>query len=273
MQSEQEITNDRYDLVETLEFLKEMGADDVVLSDALDKTLFKAQDFDCKKYVTADFHKPEVVPQKPIPKRATKAQSLQQTSQALANQAKTLDDLREMIEGFDECPLKVTASNTVFADGNPQADVMLIGEAPGADEDRLGKPFVGLSGQLLDRMFSTIGLDRQSLYITNIVPWRPPGNRPPTNAESALCLPFVRKHIELINPKYLIFIGGTSAKALLNTNEGIMKMRGKWLDYKISEEKSIKAMAMFHPAFLLRSPGQKRFAWYDLLKIKVALGQ
>jgi len=185
---------------------------------------------------------------------------------------KTLEDLRRALGSFEGCPLKKTATNLVFADGNPQAKVMLVGEAPGADEDRQGVPFVGVSGQLLDRMLATIGLDRTSVYITNIVPWRPPGNRQPTPQEIAACKPFVEKHITLINPEILVLVGGVAMKTLFNTNDGIMRLRGTWQSYTSPDLKEpIKAIATYHPSFLLRSPGQKAQSWQDLLMIKKAL--
>ncbi len=192
------------------------------------------------------------------------------TGNLLAQQCQTLDDLRHALQEYNDCPLKFTATNLVFSDGNPNAKVMVIGEAPGADEDIQGKPFVGLSGQLLDRMFATIGLSRQTnLYITNISPWRPPANRQPTFQEIAQCLPFVQRHIELINPQVLILVGGVSAKAVLNTNEGVMRLRGNWQNYTSPGLATpIKCIATFHPAFLLRSPGQKAQVWQDLLLIQ-----
>ncbi len=194
------------------------------------------------------------------------------STKGLAAQAKTLHELRTIVENYNECPLKKTATNTVFSDGNPQAKIMVIGEAPGADEDRQGLPFVGLSGKLLDRMFAAIGLDRTTIYITNIIFWRPPGNRQPTSSETNLCLPFVERHIELVSPDFLILVGGTSAKTILQTNEGIMKLRGKWLSYQTSTMvRPVKTLAIFHPAYLLRAPGQKRQAWLDLLMLKQAL--
>jgi len=184
----------------------------------------------------------------------------------------TLESLRQKLECFETCPLKSTAMNTVFGDGNPHARVMLVGEAPGADEDRQGKPFVGMSGQLLGKMFEAIGLVRDQLYISNIIPWRPPGNRQPTTTETSLCLPFIQRHIEIINPDILVMVGGVSAKTLLQRNEGIMKIRGQWLDYQTENmKKPIKAFPIYHPAYLLRSPGQKRKSWHDLLKIKAFL--
>lgn len=188
--------------------------------------------------------------------------------------ARTLDELRAALAAFEGCSLKGTATNMVFADGNPEARIMLIGEAPGAEEDRLGKPFVGASGQLLDRMMASIGLDRTSFYITNILPWRPPGNRQPSAAEIAACRPFVERHIRLVAPEILVFVGGTSAKTMLDTNEGVMRLRGRWFDYTPpGGDSSIQATAIFHPAYLLRSPAQKRQAWRDLLKIRDKYGK
>lgn len=194
------------------------------------------------------------------------------TSRLLAEKCQTLDELRQALHEFNDCSLKITATNTVFSDGNPQAKIMVIGEAPGADEDIQGKPFVGVSGQLLDRMFATIGLSRQTnIYITNIIPYRPPGNRQPTTQEITQCLPFVHRHIELINPDILILVGGVAAKTILNTNEGIMRLRGRWHSYTSEGlTQPIKCMATFHPAFLLRSPGQKAQSWHDLLMIQAA---
>lgn len=185
--------------------------------------------------------------------------------------AQTLEELRGDLMAFEGCALKHTATNLVFGDGNPKARVMLIGEAPGADEDRQGLPFVGQSGQLLDKMFATIGLTRQNFYITNIIPWRPPGNRQPTPAEADACLPFVRRHIDLVSPDFLILVGGTATKTLLGGREGIVRLRGAWKDYTSEGGKQMKVIAIFHPAYLLRSPGQKREVWHDLIKIKHSL--
>jgi DNA polymerase len=189
-----------------------------------------------------------------------------------AKSAATLDDLRHLLERFDGCSLKATATQLVFADGNPRARVMLVGEAPGRDEDIEGLPFVGRSGKLLDRMLAAIGLDRTTVYIANIVPWRPPGNRTPTPQESAICLPFIRRQIELANPDVLVCLGGPSAQTLLGIKEGIMKARGRWFSYHTGT-REIRALPTFHPAFLLRSPAQKRFAWRDFLAIKKALAE
>jgi uracil-DNA glycosylase family 4 len=185
----------------------------------------------------------------------------------LAAAAHSLKDLEEALRAFDGCALKETATNLVFGDGNPDARVMLVGEAPGADEDRQGKPFVGVSGQLLDRMLGWIGLDRATgFYITNILYWRPPGNRQPTAAEVAVCLPFVERHIELVDPQILVLVGGSSAKTLLGRNEGILRLRGQWFQYQSpAMARPIPALATLHPAYLLRSPAQKAEAWRDLL--------
>jgi uracil-DNA glycosylase family 4 len=184
--------------------------------------------------------------------------------------AETLDELRAILEKFDGCALKATATQLVFADGNPKSRVMFVGEAPGRDEDIEGLPFVGRSGKLLDRMLAAIGLDRTSVYIANIVPWRPPGNRTPTPQESAICLPFIRRQIELADPDILVCLGGPSAQTLLGIKEGITKTRGRWVAFNTGK-REIRAMATFHPAFLLRSPLQKRFVWRDFLAIKKAL--
>ena len=193
-------------------------------------------------------------------------------SRAAAAKANTLQELRDALAAFEGCALKQTATNLVFADGNPDADVMILGEAPGAEEDRRGLPFVGASGQLMDRMLGAIGLDRERAYISNILFWRPPGNRNPTTAEVAACMPFVQRHIVLVQPRILVFVGGASAKAMLDRTEGIMRLRGKWYDYRGPEmDQPIPALATFHPAYLLRSPGQKRAAWRDLLMLKARL--
>jgi DNA polymerase len=191
-------------------------------------------------------------------------------ARAAAKDAKTLDELRAILEKFDGCVLKATATRLVFADGTPGARVMFVGEAPGRDEDIEGLPFVGRSGKLLDRMLAAIDLDRTSVYIANIVPWRPPGNRTPTPQESAICLPFILRQIELADPDILVCLGGPSAQTLLGIKEGITKTRGRWFTFNTGK-REIRAMPTFHPAFLLRSPLQKRFAWRDFLSIKKAL--
>ena len=189
-------------------------------------------------------------------------------AKALAASCNSLEALTTALKDFDGCPLKETAINLCFADGNPEAPIMLIGEAPGAQEDRQGKPFVGPSGQLLDRMLATIGLDRTKVYITNVIYWRPPGNRTPTAVETAICQPFLERQIELIRPKFLVFVGGIAARALLGRTEGVTKLRGRPFVYKMpNDEQEIPALVMFHPAYLLRQPAQKRYSWRDLLSI------
>ncbi|HYP10049.1 MAG TPA: uracil-DNA glycosylase [Xanthobacteraceae bacterium] len=187
-----------------------------------------------------------------------------------AGNATTLDELRALLAAFEGCTLRATATQLVFADGNPQSRVMFIGEAPGYDEDIVGRPFVGRSGKLLDRMLAAIGLDRTSAYIANVVPWRPPGNRTPTPQETAICLPFIRRQIELANPDFLVCLGGPAMQTLLGVKDGITRSRGRWFSYD-SGRREIRALATFHPAFLLRSPLQKRFAWRDFLALKKAL--
>jgi uracil-DNA glycosylase len=194
-----------------------------------------------------------------------------QSAREGARTAPSLEVLRAMLEQFDGCALKSTATRLVFADGNPLARIMFVGEAPGREEDIEGLPFVGRSGQLLNRMIAAIGLDRTKAYIANVIPWRPPGNRTPTPQETQICLPFIQRQIELVNPDVLVTLGNPSTQTLLSTREGIMKTRGRWFDYDTGTRK-IKAMATFHPAYLLRSPSYKRLAWQDLRAIAKALG-
>jgi uracil-DNA glycosylase family 4 len=189
-----------------------------------------------------------------------------------ARTAPTLEALRELLEKFDGCALKSTATRLVFADGNPQARIMFVGEAPGREEDIEGLPFVGRSGKLLDRMIAAIGLDRSSAYIANVIPWRPPGNRTPTPQETQICLPFIQRQIELVDPDVLVTLGNPSTQTLLQTREGIMKTRGRWFDYDTGT-RTIRAIATFHPAYLLRSPSYKRMSWQDLRAIAKALEQ
>ena len=193
------------------------------------------------------------------------------SAEKIAAECSSLEQLNEAILAYDGCSLKKTASNTVFSDGNAQSDIMLIGEAPGAEEDKIGKPFISQSGQLLDRMFGAINMSRETdFYITNLLPWRPPGNRKPTDAECELCLPFLKRHIELFNPKMIILIGGTSASTVLNVETGITKLRGKWNDYTLAD-KQVPMMAIFHPAYLIKQPHYKKQTWHDLLTIKEKL--
>jgi len=201
------------------------------------------------------------------------AMPLEETSQAaraVAEAANTLEELRAALAAFEGCNLRLTATQMVFADGTPGSRVMLVGEAPGRDEDLQGLPFVGRSGQLLDRMLAAIGLSRQSVYIANVVPWRPPGNRDPAPHETAACLPFIKRQIELSDPEFLVLLGKSSAHTLLETSEGILKLRGRWRAYNTGR-RVIQALPTLHPAYLLRQPLQKRYAWRDFLMLKAAM--
>ena len=189
-----------------------------------------------------------------------------------AKAAANLEELRAILSRFEGCALRTTATQLVFADGNPGARVMFVGEAPGRDEDIAGLPFVGRSGKLLDRMMAAIGIDRTSAYIANIIPWRPPGNRTPTPQESAICLPFIMRQIALADLDILVCLGGPSAQTLLNIKDGITKTRGRWFPYQTGR-REIRALATLHPAYLLRQPLQKRLAWRDFLAIKKALAE
>jgi DNA polymerase len=191
-------------------------------------------------------------------------------ARSAAASAATLDELRAILADFEGCALRMTAKRLVFGDGNPQARVMFVGEAPGYEEDMQGVPFVGRSGQLLHKMMAAIGLDRSNAYITNIIPWRPPGNRDPSLHETSICLPFIRRHIELVDPDILVCLGKPSTAALLGVSDGIRKTRGRWFTYNTGS-RDIRAIAVFHPAYLLRSPLEKRLAWRDFLAVRKAL--
>jgi DNA polymerase len=206
------------------------------------------------------------------PETAPAPEAAMASAREAARTAPTLEALRMLLEKFDGCALKSTATRLVFADGNPQARIMFVGEAPGREEDLEGLPFVGRSGKLLDRMMAAIGLDRTSAYIANVIPWRPPGNRTPTPQETQICLPFIQRQIELVNPDVLVTLGNPSTQTLLGTREGIMKTRGRWFDYDTGT-RTIRALATFHPAYLLRSPSYKRMSWQDLRAIAKALEQ
>lgn len=189
----------------------------------------------------------------------------------MAANAENLDALRDALAAFDGCSLKFTAKNLVFSDGDPNARLMFVGEAPGRDEDIEGLPFVGRSGRLLNRMIAAIGLTREETHIANVIPWRPPGNRTPTPLETEICRPFISRQIELVNPAVLVTLGGPSAKTLLNTTEGILRMRGKWRVHTTLSGTEIATMPTLHPAYLLRNPAHKRLAWRDFLEIKAKL--
>ncbi|MBV9785792.1 MAG: uracil-DNA glycosylase [Acidisphaera sp.] len=190
----------------------------------------------------------------------------------VAEACSTVEALREALAGFDGCALRTTATNLVFADGNPQARLMLVGEAPGGEEDRAGLPFVGPSGRLLDRMMASIGLDRRHFLITNLIPWRPPGNRNPTDSEVVLCLPFLLRHIALTRPRRLVLLGSLSTRAITGSATGIRRMRGRWIELPVPGlDRPVPTLPMLHPAYLLRTPGAKRDAWSDLLMLRRAL--
>lgn len=187
---------------------------------------------------------------------------------AAATAATTLAELRQALESFEGCALKRTATNTVFADGTASGGILFIGEAPGRDEDRLGRPFVGRAGQLLDKMMASIDLNRTvNAYITNVINWRPPDNRDPTPEEAAQCLPFLRRHIELAEPGLIILLGAVAARHVVGTGEGIMKLRGRWMEYRVGE-RMVPLIPTLHPAYLLRQPAHKKLAWRDLQAVR-----
>jgi DNA polymerase len=206
----------------------------------------------------------------------TKRESAHQFMKAVDGKD-TIDSLRNEVSRFEGCSLRQTAMNLVFSDGNPSASIMMIGEAPGEDEDRQGKPFVGVSGQLLDRMLAAARLDRTKVYISNILFWRPPGNRSPTDSEIAACLPFTERHIAIVRPKIIVLLGGVAAKSLLRTKEGITRLRGRWHDYTppqgLGMHETIPCLPIYHPAYLLRQPSAKRQAWNDVLLLNRRLKQ
>ena len=207
-----------------------------------------------------------VIQAPPPPEEATTA------ARAAAKSAGSLEELRAIMSAFEGCALRTTAKQLVFGDGSPQARLMFVGEAPGSEEDQKGIPFVGRSGQLLDRMLAAIGIARQDVYIANIVPWRPPGNRDPSIHESQTCLPFIQRQIELVDPDVIVCLGKPSTATLLGVADGIRRTRGRWFKYDTGK-REIRATATFHPAYLLRTPIEKRFAWRDFMAIKKALRQ
>jgi uracil-DNA glycosylase len=197
--------------------------------------------------------------------------TVETSARALAQAATSLEALRSVMAEFDGCALKRTATQLVFADGVPGSRIMFVGEGPGEDEDRIGRPFVGRAGQLLDRMLSSVGLDRHKVYISNVVPWRPPGNRTPTFQETQICLPFIERQIHLADPEFLVCLGASASRTILGVQSGIMRARGSWLAYPRQTGRKIQALAMLHPAFLLRQPAHKLFAWADMRALARAL--
>ncbi len=254
-------------LVSLLEWYHDSGVDEILLENPVDRFA------DSAAKQTQTRHR-QTAPASPAPRHEL-IPSTADTARDIAKQANDLSALRAAVASFEGCTLKNTAMNLVFGDGNPAADVMLVGEAPGADEDRQGRPFVGASGQLLDRMFASIGIDRNSIYLTNVLPWRPPGNRNPTPGEIAVCLPFLQQHIALVSPKILVLVGTVASKTLLRRDkEGILRLRGRWFTYQTEEGiEPIPVLPILHPAYLLRSPLQKGKTWQDLLQLKRKLSK
>lgn len=250
------------DTLSTLNWLIEAGADEAIAEQPVNRLVAKAQ--------VAPL--PAAAPARPVPARAPAPLPLDGdaigAAQAAAAAATSLGELKSALEAFDGCALKRTATNTVFADGVAEGRVMLIGEAPGRDEDRIGKPFVGRAGQLLDKMLASIALDRKNnAYITNVINWRPPDNRDPTPEEAAACLPFLRRHIELAQPRLIILLGAVAARHVVGVTDGIMRLRGRWLEYRIGDV-MVPLMPTLHPAYLLRQPAHKKLAWRDLQAVR-----
>ncbi len=225
--------------------------------------------FAARKHVSASRSSMETSSKAPTPRKEEPRQESDSIGTAidLARAANSLAELKAALEGFDGCALKRGATNTVFADGNPASRVMFIGEAPGRDEDRQGLPFVGRAGKLLDKMLAAIHLDRTKAYITNVINWRPPDNRDPSPEEAAMCLPFLRRHIELVDPEVIILLGAVAVRHVMGKTDGIMKTRGRWLDYNVSGRMA-PVMPTLHPAYLLRQPAHKKLAWRDLQAVE-----
>ncbi len=252
------------DIASLLHWYMESGVDESIGDEALD--WFAISQTATQKPTK---QKPVASAQKTSPRVST--DQIAEEAEKLAASCNSLDALNDAINRFDSCRLKKTATHTVFSDGNSDSNIMLIGEAPGVDEDRQGKPFVGENGSLLDRMFKAIDLNRKKdFYLTNILPWRPPGNRKPTPEEIAICMPFIKRHMELFEPKLIILLGGISASNLLKSSLGITRLRGKWTEFDLNGNK-IPVRPLFHPAYLLRQPKAKGDTWKDLLEIKVKI--
>jgi len=262
---------ERQALVAALAWQIAMGADEAIMPGPVARTVAApepAKPAPAVKPAAAPAIPAPPIPAPAIPASLAAAPAAQEAA-ALAEGADSLEALREAMSRFHGSPLRDTATNMVFADGVPGAPVMVVGEAPGAEEDRLGRPFVGASGQLLDRMFASVGLGRgENLYITNILPYRPPGNRTPTDAELNLFLPFVLRHLALARPRFLVLAGGVAAKGLLRQREGITRLRGRWHQVSLFDGQVIPALPTLHPAYLLRNPLAKREAWADLLLLR-----
>lgn len=260
---------ERQALIAALAWQVAMGADEAIMPMALDRATPRPSPAPTPSARPQPTPLAVPMPSGPVPAGPVSSGPVQQEAATLAAGADSLDALREAMARFTGSPLRETATNMVFADGVAGAPVMVVGEAPGAEEDRLGRPFVGASGRLLDRMFASIGLGREeSLYITNILPYRPPGNRTPTDAELNLFLPFVLRHVALARPRFLVLAGGVAAKGLLRQREGITRLRGRWHQVSLFDGKVIPALPTLHPAYLLRNPLAKRDAWADLLLLR-----
>ena len=268
------------DTLSTLNWLVEAGADEAVADAPVNRLVAKAaasvpSGAATQKVAPLAAPQPRPTAPRPAPARTPAPRPLEGdaigSAQAAAASATTLADLKAALEAFDGCALKRTATNTVFADGVAEGRVMLIGEAPGRDEDRIGKPFVGRAGQLLDKMLASIKLDRKTNdYINNVINWRPPDNRDPAPEEAAACLPFLRRHIELADPAVIILLGAVAARYVVGVNDGIMKMRGRWMEYRVSD-RMVPLMPTLHPAYLLRQPAHKKLAWRDLQAIQTRI--
>jgi uracil-DNA glycosylase len=262
--------------LELLRWYRSVGVDETIADTPQDWSFYNGMEAEPVPQRRAPAAAPPKVAEPPSPPTVTRAipyfpaDPFAMAARELARTAPDLATLQAALATFDGCPLKKTAKNLCFARGNPQAKLMLIGEAPGRDEDLEGAPFVGRAGRLLDKMLAAIGLGRDEAYITNVVYWRPPGNRTPTPQEVQACQPFLQRQIELVAPEILMLLGGAAAKQVLSTDQGIMKLRGKWKDYEAGG-RAIRTLATLHPAFLLRNPAAKRMAWRDLLTVKAAL--
>ena len=264
--------DDREAALALLRWYVEMGADEAIAFEAADRLAPPPASIPLPAPIGGQSPRP--VPAAAPPALTEPLGEAAQSARRLASGADSVEALAALVAGFEGCPLKRTATNTVFIDGNPAAPVMIVGEAPGADEDRIGRPFVGRAGQLLDRMLAAIGLDRSGVLITNVIYWRPPGNRTPTAAEIASCLPFVFRLIALVRPKVLVLSGGTAAGALLAQSQGITRLRGRWFELAVPGlDQPVPILPMFHPSFLLRTPERKREAWRDLLSLRARLDE
>ena len=266
---------ERPGLRELLRFYADAGADAALEEAPVDRFARPAAQVEPKGPVNVGEAR-EDPPAAPLPVPAVAPAAVPDEAQAarardLARQAASLEELRALLAEFDGCNLKHTAKNLVFGDGNAEADLMLVGEAPGREEDLEGLPFVGRSGKLLDRILAAIGRDRGSAYIANVIPWRPPGNRTPTPLETEICRPFIERQIELAGPRVLVTLGGPSSKLLLGAAQGIMRLRGRWQTHTTPGGIAIQTMPTLHPAYLLRNPAHKKLAWRDFLEVKARL--